>query len=462
MSANAFQYNISEREQYLEKPLPSAIEAEKIILANIILDNSALNEVSDILEPNDFYQPAHRHIYQAMLTLSARLEIIEPVIIIEELKKDGRDLTIGGLKTITDLIVGMYRTSELLDYCHIVKDKSLIRRGIKDLQLSISELLSEEDTFDNQIEVIENRIYALSDIKAQHQKKSFTKVGDIVHRRIHHVHEMQDRETIITGLPTGLTELDTKILGLQRQEFIIIAGRPSMGKTALGLTIGQNAALQSNALVAVFSLEMSEDGLGDRLLCSRACVDSHTYRSGFLNEEEWGRLMVAEQDLQPVEMYIDERPAINTDYMFKKLRRLVSDVRRPLDLILVDYLQLMTGTPGQRIENRQQEVTKICSTLKQMSKIFNCPLIAMSQLSRAPEGRNPPKPIMSDLRESGSIEQDADVVAFIYREEYYKPTVENENLAEVIISKNRNGPTGSVPLRFNKTTTTFQNLASEF
>lgn len=444
------------REQYLEKPLPSSTESERVILGAILLDNQLIAQAIENLSADDFYAPLHRRVFKAMTSLFERGERIDPILIGEELKKDGSIDSIGGIATVTNLTFGLPHFSDILDYLKVVKDKSMVRNLIKVCNQITSEALAEEDDAVMILDHAEQMIFALAD---ERTRQGFSHVKPIAEVVLAKVQEYAKREShALTGLATGFRDLDEKTSGLQKTDLIIVAARPSMGKTALCLTLAQNAAILENAVVAVFSLEMSKEQLVMRMLSSEARVDAHRFRTGYLTREEWGRLAQAIGTLSEARIFIDDTPGISVLEMRAKTRRLVSE-QKQLDLIVVDYLQLMAGS--RRTESRQQEVSQISRELKGLAKELNVPIVALSQLSRAPEARNPPKPMMSDLRESGSIEQDADVVAFIYREDYYKPSEENAGLAEILIAKQRNGPTGTVRLAFLKEFTRFENYFGE-
>ena len=442
----------SKREQFLERPLPSSEEGERIILGAVLLDNALIAQVIEQLKTDDFYSPRHRRIFEAMIALFEAARVIDPILIGEELKKEGLLESIGGIATITNLTYGLPHFSDLRDYIKVVKDKSILRNLIRVCNEVTSEALSEEDDAENILDHAERRIFALADEKT---RQGFSAIAPIAEEVIKKVEEYAKREThALTGLATGFRELDEKTSGLQRNDLIIVAARPSMGKTALCLTLAQNAAIQEKAVVAIFSLEMSKEQLVMRMLSSEAKVDAHRFRTGYLTRDEWGRLAEGIQSLSDTKIFIDDSPGISVLQMRAKARRLKAE-QKALDLIVVDYLQLMSGS--KRTESRQQEVSQISRELKSLAKELNVPVVALSQLSRAPEARNPPRPMMSDLRESGSIEQDADVVAFIYREDYYKPDDENAGIAEIIIAKQRNGPIGTVKLAFLKEFTRFEN-----
>ncbi|MET0753495.1 MAG: replicative DNA helicase [Pyrinomonadaceae bacterium] len=439
------------REQYLEKPLPSSTESERVILGAILLDNQLISQAIENLNADDFYSPLHRRVFKAMTTLFERAERIDPILIGEELKKDGSIDSIGGIATITNLTYGLPHFSDIIDYTKVVKDKSMVRNLIKVCNQITSEALAEEDDAAMILDNAERMIFALAD---ERTRQGFAHVKPVAESVLAKVQEYAKREShALTGLATGFRDLDEKTSGLQKTDLIIVAARPSMGKTALCLTLAQNAAILEKAVVAVFSLEMSKEQLVMRMLSSEAKVDAHRFRTGYLTRDEWGRLAEAIGTLSDAKIFIDDTAGISVLEMRAKTRRLFSEQKK-LDLIVVDYLQLMSGSG--RTESRQQEVSAISRELKGLAKELNVPIVALSQLSRAPEARNPPRPMMSDLRESGSIEQDADVVAFIYREDYYKPTEENAGIAELLISKQRNGPTGTVKLAFLKEFTRFE------
>jgi replicative DNA helicase len=440
------------REQFLERPLPSSEDSERAILGAILLDNSLISQAVEQLKPEDFYSPLHRRIFGAMIGLFEASKSIDPILIGEELKKDGSIESIGGVSTITNLTYGLPHFSDLTGYIDVVKDKSVMRSLIRTCNQITSEALEEEDEARVVLDHAEQMIFALAERRTQ---DGFSHVQPVAERVLAKVEEYSKREThALTGLATGFRELDEMTSGLQPSDLIIVAARPSMGKTALCLTIAQNAAIDEKAVVGFFSLEMSKEQLVMRMMSSEAKVDASRFRRGILSREEWERLARAIGTLSDAKMFIDDTAGISVLEMRAKARRLAAEQKR-LDLIVVDYLQLMGGS--RRNENRQQEVSQISRELKGLAKELNVPVIALSQLSRAPEARNPPRPMMSDLRESGSIEQDADVVAFIYREDYYKPTDENAGMAELLISKQRNGPTGTLKLAFLKEFTRFEN-----
>ena len=442
------------REQYLEKPLPSSEDAERVILGAILLDNALIAQAVEHLKPEDFYSPLNRRVFASMIALFEKQRQIDPVLIGEELKKEGSLESIGGITTITNLTFGLPHFSNVEEYIKVVRDKSVVRNLIRTCNKITGDALAEEDDAEIILDNAEREIFKIAEARTQ---QSFSRIAPVADRVLARVKEhAAGGASGITGLSTGFTELDDLTSGLQRTDLVIIAGRPSMGKTALCLTLAQNAALRSNAVVAVFSLEMSKEQLVTRMLSSEAHINAHRFRTGHLMTNEWERLAGAIGTLSEAKVFIDDTPGISALEIRAKCRRLKAE-QKQLDLILVDYLQLMGSGAGRRIENRQQEVSQISRELKALAKELDVPVLALSQLSRAPEARNPPKPLMSDLRESGSIEQDADVVGFIYREDYYKETDENKGLAELIIAKQRNGPTGTIKLAFLKEFTRFEN-----
>lgn len=447
----------SGREQYLDRQLPSSIDSERVILGAIILDNTLVAQAIELLRHEDFYSPLHRRVFQAMGALFARGEEINPIVIAEELKREGSVDAFGGISAITNLTYGLPPFSDIATYAKVVRDKSLVRSLIKVCnEITIGALSEETDAMD-MLERAEQSIFSLTDDKV---REGFSHIAPVAEKVLAKVQEYaQGDSKALTGLSSGFRDLDSKTSGLQQTDLIIIAARPSMGKTALALTIAQNAAVLEKAVVAVFSLEMSKEQLVMRMLSSEARVDAHRFRTGYLTREEWGRLAESIGTLSDAKLFIDDTPGISVLEMRAKLRRLMSEQRR-LDLVVVDYLQLMAGS--RRTESRQQEVSQISRELKSLAKEFQVPIVALSQLSRAPEARNPPRPMMSDLRESGSIEQDADVVAFIYREDYYNRESEKAGVAELIISKQRNGPTGTVALAFLKEFTRFENFYGDY
>lgn len=438
---------------FFDKGLPSNVEAERSILGAILLDNAVCNQAIELLRRDDFFLDSHRRIFDKMVVLSERLMPIDLITLSDELRRAGEFEQIGGATYIASLIDGVPRTDTIEPYAKLVKAKSMLRKLITASNQISALAFEEEDDADVIIDKAEQMIFQIAEDRV---RQGFQDIGDVAHRRLEQIEQMAGRPEMITGVPTGFTDFDRMTSGLQRQELIVIAARPSMGKTALALNMAQYASKNAN-VVGIFSLEMSAEQLVSRLLCSEARVDAHRLRTGYLNREEWARLADALRRLCETKVFIDDSAAVSVMEMRAKCRRLKAE--HGLDLLVIDYLQLMAGRG--RIESRQQEVSQISRDLKGLAKELDVPVVALSQLSRAPEQRSEHKPQLSDLRESGAIEQDSDVVCFIYREELYKPTDENQGMAELIIGKQRNGPTGVVQLAFLKEFTRFENMWRE-
>ncbi|MEK6302207.1 MAG: replicative DNA helicase [Acidobacteriota bacterium] len=438
---------------FFEKGLPSNVEAERSILGAILLDNTVCNQAIEFLKRDDFFLDSHRRIFDKMVALSERLSSIDMVTLSDELRRAAEFEQIGGATYIASLIDGVPRTDNIEHYARIVKKKSMLRKLITASNQIIARAFDEEDDADIIIDQAEQAIFQIAEDKV---RQGFQYIGTVAQKRLEQIEQMADRPEMITGVPTGFVDFDHLTSGLQKQDLIIIASRPSMGKTALALNMAQYAA-RNGSVVGIFSLEMSAEQLASRLLCSEARVDAHRLRTGFLNREEWARLGDALRRLCETKVYIDDTPGAGVLEMRAKARRLKAE--HGLDLLVVDYLQLMSGRG--RVESRQQEVSQISRDLKTLAKELDIPVLALSQLSRAPEQRSEHKPQLSDLRESGAIEQDADVVCFIFREEVYNETDENRGRAELLIAKQRNGPTGKVELAFLNSFTRFESMMRE-
>jgi replicative DNA helicase len=445
----------------LEKSLPGNIEAERMILGVILLDNSVINQAIERLKPDDFFLSSHRLIFDKMVGLVEQGRGIDPITLQEELRRSGEIDAVGGVAYLTSLFDGVPRFSNLDSYLRIVKGKSTLRRLIGASNQIMAMAFDEQEEPELILDEAERKIFAIAEDRV---KEGFVHIGEVAGKQLKVLDEIAGRQQLITGISTGFRDLDFMTSGMQRGDLIIIAARPSMGKTAFCLNIAQHAALHpqhhgQKAVVGVFSLEMSKEQLVQRMLCSQARVDAHRLRTGMLGRDDWRRLGMAVGELSEAQIFLDDTPGISVLEMRAKTRRLLNE-QKALDLIIVDYLQLMSGRG--RYESRQQEVSQISRELKMLAKELNVPLIALSQLSRAPETRTGNhKPQLSDLRESGSIEQDADVVMFIYREDVYRPETERQNIAEIIIGKQRNGPIGSVELVFLKSMTKFEDKAME-
>ena len=451
----------SPTEYVLEKSLPGNIEAERMILGVILLDNSVINQAIERLKPDDFFLSSHRLIFDKMVGLVEQGRGIDPITLQEELRRSGEIDAVGGVAYLTSLFDGVPRFSNLDSYLRIVKGKSTLRRLIGASNQIMAMAFDEQEEPELILDEAERKIFAIAEDRV---KEGIVHIGEVAGKQLKVLDESAGRQQLITGISTGFRDLDFMTSGMQRGDLIIIAARPSMGKTAFCLNIAQHAALHpqhhgQKAVVGVFSLEMSKEQLVQRMLCSQARVDAHRLRTGMLGRDDWRRLGMAVGELSEAQIFLDDTPGISVLEMRAKTRRLLNE-QKALDLIIVDYLQLMSGRG--RYESRQQEVSQISRELKMLAKELNVPLIALSQLSRAPETRTGNhKPQLSDLRESGSIEQDADVVMFIYREDVYRPETERQNIAEIIIGKQRNGPIGSVELVFLKSMTKFEDKAME-
>src|SRR6195256_2410491 len=432
------------REQSLERSLPNSAEAERAILGGIILDNGLISQAIEQLRPEDFYVPSHRRIFVAMTALFERGAEINPILIGEELKKENALESVGGVSFITNLTYGLPHSSNIAHYAKVVRGKSMLRQLIRAANKITQEALEQEDEPEIILDHAEHAIFQLADERI---RQGFVHVEPIAQKLLEKIQEMEGRASVLTGLTTGFADIDKLTSGLQRQDLIIVAARPSMGKTSFALMLAENAAIHvPGAVVGIFSLEMSKEALVMRMLCSQGNIDAQRFRNGFLSRPEWPQIAKSLGTLADAKIFLDDTAGITVLEMRAKARRLAVEQKR-LDLIIVDYLQLMTGS-NKRIESRQQEVSQISRELKALAKELNVPLVALSQLSRAPEARADHRPQLSDLRESGAIEQDADVVAFIYREEQYHKSDENKNIAELIVAKQRNGPTDTVYLAF--------------
>ena len=431
------------RDPTLERPLPSSPETERAILGAIILDNSLIAQAVELLKPGDFYVPSHRRSFLAMIALFERGSEINPILIAEELRRDNSLDSSGGVLFLTNLTYGLPHVTSIAQYAKVVRGKSLLRQLVKVAGKITAEALEEEDEPQNILDHAEQAIFALADERI---RQGFQHIKEPAERVLEKAESVEHRDLVVTGVATGFRALDALTSGFQKQDLVVIAARPSMGKTSLALTLAQHAAIETKAVVGIFSLEMSAESLAMRMLCSEASVDAQKFRSGYLSNEEWSRLGKALGKLAEARIFIDDTPAISVLEMRAKARRLATE-QKQLDMVVVDYLQLMSGST-RRFESRQQEVSQISRELKALAKELNVPMVALSQLSRAPENRTDHRPQLADLRESGAIEQDADVVAFIYREEQYKRTEENKNIAELNVAKQRNGPTDTVYLAF--------------
>jgi len=439
----------------LRKVPPQNLEAESSVLGGVLLDNEAINRVLELLTPEDFYRETHRKIFRAMIELSDRTEPVDLITLSDFLKARGELEAVGGTSYLASLADLVPTAANISYYARIVREKAILRHLITAATEIATRGFEERGNVDEFLDMAEKVIFDISEKKI---KSSFVMVGDIIKDSIKTVERLYERKEMVTGVPTGFKDLDQLTAGLQPSELIIIAGRPSMGKTAFALNIATNAALNAGIGVALFSLEMAKEQLVLRMLCSEARVDNSKVRAGYLGERDFPKLVMAAGKLAEAPIYIDDTPAISVLELRAKARRLVRDREKKVGLIVVDYLQLMRGVGS--ANNREQEISEISRSLKALAKELNVPVIGISQLNRQVESRKPPKPILADLRESGAIEQDADVILFIYRDEVYNEDSQDKGTAEIIIGKQRNGPTGKVKLTFLGEYTRFENYAN--
>jgi replicative DNA helicase len=430
---------------------PQNIEAEQSILGGILIENDALNTVVEFLETGDFYREAHQKIFQSMIALSEKSEPLDLITLTNELKKTKELESIGGASYLASLVESVPTAANIAYYAKIVKEKSILRKLISTATEIVTQSYHEGKDLEDFLDDAEQAIFRISEHRV---KPAFYPIKEIVKESFKVIEQLYEKKELITGVPSGFKDLDRKTAGFQNADLIIVAGRPSMGKTALCLNIAQHASITSKIPTAMFSLEMSKEQLAIRMLCSEARVDSARLRSGFLSESDWPKLTMAAGALSDAPIFIDDTPAISVLELRAKARRLKAD--RGLGLVIVDYLQLMRGRSG--MERREQEISEISRSLKALAKELDIPVLAISQLSRKAEDRPGRQPQLSDLRESGAIEQDADVIIFIYRDEVYNPDSDRKGTAEVIIGKQRNGPTGKVDLSFISEFTTFKDL----
>lgn len=420
----------------------------------MILDKEAINTAIETIRPDDFYKEANKEIFEAILTLFNKNEPVDLITLSEELKRRGILENTGGVTYLANLSSAVATTANVKYYCKIVEEKSILRRLIRSCDDVISKSYENADEVNAIIERAEKSIF---DITQGRHREGFSPLNEVLLSSFSQIEERAANQGALTGLTTGFIDLDQKLSGLQKSDLVLLAARPSMGKTAFALNIATNSALKANANVAVFSLEMSKEQLVQRMISATAHVDLQKIISGRLSEEEWIQVINSMGPLSQANIYIDDTAGISLMEMKAKCRRL--KIEKGLDLVMIDYLQLMQLEGRQ--ESRQQEISSISRGLKALAKEMECPVIALSQLSRAPELRSNHRPILSDLRESGAIEQDADVVLFLYRDEYYHEDSEKKNIGEVIIAKHRNGPTGSLELVFKKEFTKFVNMVRE-
>ncbi|MBM7653813.1 replicative DNA helicase [Neobacillus cucumis] len=435
---------------------PQNIEAEQAVLGAIFLEPSALTLASEMLIPEDFYRASHQKIFNVMLELNDQGKAVDVVTVTAELAAAKLIEDIGGVSYLNELSNSAPTAANIEYYAKIVEEKSLLRRLIRTATNIASDGYSREDEVDALLSEAEKSIMEVAQRK---NAGAFHDIKDVLVRTYDNIEEMHKRVGEITGISTGFAELDRMTAGFQRNDLIIVGARPSVGKTAFALNIASNVAIKTGENVAIFSLEMGAEQLVMRMLCSEGNIDAQRLRTGSLTDEDWGKLTMAMGALSNSGIFIDDTPGVRISDIRSKCRRLQQE--HGLGMILIDYLQLILGS-GRSGENRQQEVSEISRSLKQLARELKVPVIALSQLSRGVEQRQDKRPMMSDIRESGSIEQDADIVAFLYRDDYYDKESENKNIIEIIIAKQRNGPTGTVALAFVKEYNKFVNLETRY
>ena len=440
----------------LGKIPPHDIDAEQAVLGSMLTDKDAVAEAIETLKEEDFYRDDNKAIFEAVLNLYSKSEPVDIITLKDELETMGKFEQVGGFEYLANLPDKVPTTANVQKYIKIVEEKSLLRNLIKTaneiIDLGYSSTEDVEDIMDN----AERKIF---DIMQRKSQKGYTPIKDVLVESFTKLEELYNRKQHITGVPTGFVELDYKTAGLHGSELILVAARPAMGKTAFALNIAANAALRGNVPVAIFSLEMSKDQLVNRILCGEAMVDSNKVRTGKLEEDDWVKLAGAIGPLSEAEIYIDDTPGISIMEIRTKCRKL--KMEKNIGLVVIDYLQLVQGS-NKRSGSREQEISEISRSLKILAKEINVPVIALSQLSRAVEQRPDHRPMLSDLRESGAIEQDADIVMFLYRDDYYNKESEKKDIAEVIIAKQRGGSTGTVELLWMGNYTKFVNLEKRF
>ena len=436
---------------------PQNLEAEQSILGGILIDNDAIDTVIEILTTQDFYKESHKKIFDCMAGLSERSQPIDIITLTEELKKKNILDEVGGISYIGYLTDSVPTAANIRVYAKIVKEKAILRKLISTATEIATKCYETEGDAGELLDQAEKVIFEISENKI---RPSFFTMREIVKDSFKTIESLYERKELVTGVPTGFKDLDKLTAGLQPSDLIVVAGRPSMGKTAFCLNIAQYAAIDGKIPVAVFSLEMAKEQLAIRMLCSEARVNASNLRGGYLSESDWPKLTTAAGHLSDALIFIDDTAAISLLEMRAKARRLKAS--QGLGMIIVDYLQLMRGRGGME-RNREQEISEISRGLKALAKELGVPVVALSQLNRAVENRTDKRPQLADLRESGAIEQDADVIMFIYRDEVYNKSDDNPNKgkAEIIIGKQRNGPIGTVPLAFINKYTRFEDLASD-
>lgn len=436
----------------LDRVPPHNQEAEQSVIGAIFLEPQALITAAEIIMPEDFYRVAHQKIFQTMIRLSDQGKPIDVVTVTEELsaKKELED--VGGISYISEISNAVPTAANISHYAKIVEEKSILRRLIRVATSIVEDGFTREDEVEALLSEAERK---MMEVASRKNAGDFQHIKDVLVQTYDNIEKLHSRKGDVTGIPTGFRDLDRITAGFQRNDLIIVAARPSVGKTAFALNVAQNVATKTDENVAIFSLEMGAEQLVMRMLCAEGNIDAQVLRTGALTTEDWRKLTMAMGSLSNAGIFIDDTPGIRVNEIRSKCRRLKQEYG--LGMIMIDYLQLIQGSGGSQA-NRQQEVSEISRSLKGLARELQVPVIALSQLSRGVEQRQDKRPMMSDLRESGSIEQDADIVSFLYREDYYDKETENQNMIEIIIAKQRNGPTGTVTLAFVKEFNKFVNI----
>jgi replicative DNA helicase len=443
-------------ELFADRLPPQNVEAEQAVLGAIFLEPSSLTLASEVLIPEDFYRAAHQKIFDVMLNLNDKGKAVDLITVTEELAAAKLLEDTGGVSYLSELAAAVPTAANIEYYARIVEEKSLLRRLIRTATDIAQDGYSREDEVEALLSEAEKNILEVAQRK---NAGAFHNIKDVLVRTYDNIETLHNRVGDITGIATGFSELDKMTAGFQRNDLIIVAARPSVGKTAFALNIAQNVATKTGENVAIFSLEMGAEQLVMRMLCAEGNINAQNLRTGSLTDEDWGKLTMAMGSLSNSGIFIDDTPGVKITDIRSKCRRLKQE--QGLGMILIDYLQLIQGS-GRSGENRQQEVSEISRMLKSLARELQVPVIALSQLSRGVEQRQDKRPMMSDIRESGSIEQDADIVAFLYRDDYYDKESENKNIIEIIIAKQRNGPVGTVQLAFVKEYNKFVNLETRY
>ena len=432
---------------------PHNIEAEQAVLGAIFLEQDALVTATEIITPRDFYRPAHQRIYQVMVEIGERGEPVDLVTVTAELDNRKQLEDVGGVTYLTDLANAVPTAANIEYYCRIIEQKGVLRQLIRTATKIVTDGYNQSEDLGNLLSDAEKNIMQISQKRT---RGGFQHIKNVLMDAYERIETLSSSKGDVTGLPTGYPDLDKMTSGLQKSDLIILAARPSVGKTAFALNVAQNVAARAGKVVAIFSLEMAAAQLVMRMICAEGNIDAGKIRSGYLDDDDWRKLTMSIGTLSKAPIFIDDTPGITMSDIRSKCRRLEAE-QGEIGLVLIDYLQLISGRAGGG-DNRQQEVSEISRSLKLMARELHCPVIALSQLSRSVEQRQDKRPMLSDIRESGSIEQDADIVAFLYREDYYDKETEEKNVIEVIIGKQRSGPTGTVKLAFLKEYNKFVSL----